>query len=160
MNKASISKKVCELIDPIALEEGLEVVDVDLTKDLGRTILRVLVDKREGPISLGDCARFSHLIEDLLEVEGVVPVIYDLEVSSPGVNRLLKKPEHFQKVLGKMVRIKTGRPLDGRANYKGILKAVNDLTLVVEVDRKDYELPFSEIEKANLEFFNWPYINH
>lgn len=148
-----VLKKIEELITPVALESALEIVDLAFTKENGRTILKVFIDKAPSGVSLKDCADFSHAIEDMIEVENIIPFVYDLEVGSPGVNRVLNKKAHFERVIGKMIRAKTTEPIDNRRNYKGILKAVNDVSFTVEIDRQNFIVPFAKLEKANLEFF-------
>lgn len=155
MSGKQVLKRVEEVILPIVSEEGFELLDLLLTGDMGRTILRVVIDKKDrrgGGITVNDCARLSHAIEDLLEVEGCIPCRYDLQVSSPGVDRPLKKREHFLSVIGHMVKIQTVVSLEGRRHYKGVLKAVLERDLLVEIDRKDYLIPFEKIGKANLAY--------
>ncbi len=149
MDRTSIEKKVERLIDPVVREEGLELLEVLLTGESGRTILRVLLDKEEGSVTLDDCTRVSHAIEDLIEVDGGIPTAYELEVSSPGIDRPLKKKRHFERVRGKTIRIKTIQPIEGRQNYKGVLTEVREDGLVMEIDRKEYVLRFDQILKAH-----------
>lgn len=145
-------KKVAELVTPIAREEGCELLDVVWAFENGRNILRLLLDKEGGIVGLTDCERVSHAVEDLIGVENIVPARYDLEVSSPGLNRPLKRKKHFEQAVGKVIRAKTKIPLDNRQNYKGVLKAVGEAELVMEIDRKEFVIPFDQIEKANLEY--------
>lgn len=151
MDRITIQNRVEALIDPIVSEEGVELLEVVLTGERGRTILRVVIDREEGGITLDDCTRVSHAIEDLIEVEGSVPVAYELEVSSPGIDRPLKKRRHFERVKGKTIRVKTIEPIEGRQNYKGILTEVNEGGIVMEIDRKEYAVRFDQILKADLE---------
>ncbi|MBI4412006.1 MAG: ribosome maturation factor RimP [Deltaproteobacteria bacterium] len=152
MDIASVTQKVADLVAPIVAEEGLELLDVVWTFENGRNVLRLVLDKEGGTVGLADCQRVSHAVEDIIEVENIVPARYDLEVSSPGINRSLKQKKHFEQVVGKVIRVKTRVPLNNRQNYKGLLKSVNETELVVEIDRKDFVIPLGQIEKANLEF--------
>lgn len=145
-------QKVAELVSPIVQEEGLELLDVVWTFENGRNVLRLILDKEGGTVGLADCQRVSHAVEDIIEVENIVPARYDLEVSSPGINRPLKKKKHFEQAMGKVIRVKTKIPLNNRQNYKGILKSVGETEFVMEIDRKDYTIPFDQLEKANLEY--------
>lgn len=145
---ASIEKAVYDLVEPIAKEEGLGLLDVQWIS--GEGVLRIYLEKEEGAVTLDDCARVSHAIEDILDVKGIVPARYHLEVSSPGVNRPLKRRPHFQKVLGQTIRLRTHKAIDGRRNYKGILKQA-DGDLVMEIDRQEVRIPMDLVEKANLE---------
>ena len=145
-------EKVRSRIEPIVREEGLELLDVVWTLDHGRQILRVLLDKEGGGVTVDDCTRVSHAIEDVIEVEELIPRKYDLEVSSPGLNRPLLKPAHFEKVVGKIIRVKTDVPLEGRQNYCGILNRISGDIFFVEIDKKEYAIPFERVDKANLEY--------
>ena len=131
MNTTGFIQKVADLVTPIVREEGLELLDVVWTFENGRNILGLILDRGGGAVGLGDCQRVSHAVEDIIEVENVVPARYDLEVSSPGVNRPLKTKMHFEKVVGRIIRVKTKVPLNNRQNYKGFLKSVNETELVV-----------------------------
>jgi ribosome maturation factor RimP len=141
------------LIRPIIAEEDCELIDVELTSEEGRRILRVYIDK-PGGVLLGDCSRVSHAIEDVLEVEGAVPGRYDLEVSSPGLNRPLRSREHFEKAIGKTVKVEVADMLEGRRRFKGLLKAVvgdeAKANLTITIDAQDFIVPLSLVQKASL----------
>jgi len=145
-----LEQSVANVVSPIVGEEGLVVYDIYWTKDLGRRILRVLLEKKEGNVSLDDCSRVSHSIEDIIEVKGLINSPYDLEVSSPGLDRPLRSKEHFRKVVGQTIKLKTKIPLEGRQNYKGLLKKMDENILTMEIDQKDYELLFESVAKAHL----------
>ncbi len=142
-------KKIIELIAPVVAEDGCELVDAVITFESGRKTLRLYIDKPGGVI-VADCSRVSHSVEDLLEVEEAVAGRYDLEVSSPGLNRPLRTREHFEKAVGQLVEIATREKLDGRGRFKGELKLVNDAEVVVNVDNQDFNVPLEKISKANL----------
>lgn len=142
-------ERVIKLIEPIVLEESCELVDVDLTSDFGQRVLRVYIDK-EGGVELGDCSKVSHAIEDLLEVEEAITGAYNLEVSSPGLNRPLRLLSHFQSVVGKVVNVVTKEKLNGRKNYKGVLTTVDDGNLMINIDKVDFTVPLDQVAKARL----------
>lgn len=147
-------KRVRSLVEPVLDPLGYELVDARFVSEYGRRILRLFVD-REGGVSVGDCERISRELETLLEVEGVLGDRSVLEVSSPGLNRPLTKEAHFLKYVGKMASIATVRPPEeygDRRNYKGLIVSVEDGRVVVEVDRQEYRIPLSLIEKAHLVF--------
>lgn len=144
--------EVVKIIEPIISEEELKLYDIAWTFDQGRKILRIMVEGEEKQVTIDDCARLSHSIEDVIEVKGLIPERYDLEVSSPGLRRPLKKEEHFKRVLGKIIRVKTKTPIDGRRNYKGVLKRIEGSQFVVEVDQNEFVIPFDFVDKANLEY--------
>lgn len=143
-----ITKRVFELIDPIVTEEGCELLDVEIAFDSGQRVLRVYIDK-EGGVQLDDCSRVSGAIEDVIEVEGIVAGQYNLEVSSPGIDRPLVKPSHFERVIGRVVQIQTVEKINGRANYKGVLKQVDAAKVLVEIDQQEFQLPLDKIRKAH-----------
>lgn len=138
------------LITPVIAEEGLILWDVAWHAEDGRKILRVMVERAESAVSLGDCSRVSHAIEDLLEVRGQIAVSYHLEVSSPGLDRPLRKPGHFAKVVGKKITLRTRDPLEGRRNFKGFLKEVGVTNLKIQVDQLEFSIPLDQIQRAQL----------
>lgn len=143
------TKRVYELIDPIVTEEGCDLLDVELATEFSQRILRVYIGK-EGGVGIEDCSRVSQAIEDVIEVEGIVTGRYNLEVSSPGVNRPLTKEKHFLDAVGRKVKIQTIDKIDGRQNYKGILKDAAAGRLTVEIDNQEFSLPMQAIRKASL----------
>lgn len=150
--EGNVIESVAKIIEPIVLEEGFKLYDIAWTLDRGRKILRVMVEGEGREVTIDDCARLSHSIEDVIEVKGLIPERYDLEVSSPGLRRPLKKEEHFRRVLGKVIRVKTKTPIGGRKNYKGELKKIEGGQFVVEVDQSEFVIPFDLVDKANLEY--------
>jgi ribosome maturation factor RimP len=139
------------LVEPVLGPLGFELLDARFLTEHGRRILRLFVDK-EGGVSLGDCERISRELETMLEVEGVLGERSVLEVSSPGLDRPLTKPEHFQKYAGKMAAVTTAQPIDGRRNYKGLIRSVEDGQVVMEIDQQEYRVPLGLIERAHLVF--------
>ena len=110
-------------------------------------MLRIFVDK-PGGVEIDDCARVSQHLSRVLEVEGIT---YDrLEVSSPGLDRVLRKNEDFTRFAGEKARLKLRLALDGQRNFIGILRAVNDGKLELEVDGESLAFDLSNIEKARL----------
>lgn len=144
-------QKVIELTSPIVVEEGCELIDAEIISEEGRKILRLFIDKAGG-VQLGDCSRVSHAIEDLLEVEDAVSGAFNLEVSSPGLNRPLKNREHFENVLGQKINVVTKDKIEGRKRYKGILKEVVVDELIIQIDKDDFKVPLSQVAKAHLVF--------
>ena len=116
----------------------------------GRWVLRLYIDK-QGGVTVGDCERVSRSIEDLLAVEDAIPVSYVLEVSSPGLDRPLRRLEHFEAVLGQQVRVRTEQPIDGRSNFKGTLEAVEADVLQILIDGTAFRVPIAMIDRARLE---------
>lgn len=152
--KATVEDRARVVAEPLIALEGMELVDVEFVREPNGWILRLFIDKAGG-VGLEDCAQASHAVETALEVEDVVPQAYHLEVSSPGLNRPLRKPEHFHKAQGKKVKVKTFGPIGEppRKNFSGVLSGVQEDAVLVEVDGAgSFRIPFKDIAKANLEF--------
>ncbi len=140
-----------ELIEPIADEMGFELVDIEYLSQYGRWILRIYLDK-VGGITLDDCARASREIGAIIDVKDIFHRKYVLEVSSPGLNRPLRKEEDFINAIGKKVKIKLDTPLNGRRNFTGYLQRFSGGTLYIELEDDLVPIPLKYIKKANLEY--------
>jgi len=151
--KDEILNKVREIAAPLAAQEGLELIDVELGGPGGRQILRLFIDK-SGGVSLDDCSSISRAVSAALDVEDPIQGAYDLEVSSPGLDRPLRTPEHFQKFAGKRVRVKTFGPLpecENRKTFVGILQGYDNETIVLDVDGRIFRVPHAQVSKANVD---------
>ena len=154
MTKVDVPQKAREIAEPILAAEGLELVDVEFVNEHG-WILRLYIDKPGGGIGLDDCTRGSRAVETALDVADLIDHPYSLEVSSPGLNRPLRKPEHFQKAQGKKVKVKTYAPVGQppRKNFSGMLTGVDADAVTVDVEGAGpFRIPMREIAKAHLEF--------
>ena len=149
MGKAPVTQSVTELIEPGLLANELELVDVEFKKEGKNWILRIYID-REGGVTLVDCQKVSRLAGDLIEVEEVIEPVYTLEVSSPGLNRVLKKEKDFLKYSGKKIYVQCHAPMDGRKKFTGILTGLIDQSIHLEVDGQHYTIPLNLVAKANL----------
>ena len=144
-----VVRDVNRLIEPILNEMGFELVDIEYLSEHGRWVLRIFVDSEDG-ITLDDCARVSNEIGDLIDVNDIFEHEYVLEVSSPGLNRPLKKEKDFLKAVGKKVKVKMINPVKERRNFTGYLKAFQDGMLYIEVRNELISLPLRDVKKANL----------
>ena len=99
---------------------------------------------------MDDCAAVSHQVSGVLDVEDPISSGYTLEVSSPGVDRLLFSPEHYSPYVGEMIDVRLRLPVEGRRRYKGILLAANNETVVVVVDDQEFELPLRSVDRARV----------
>jgi ribosome maturation factor RimP len=144
-----VTKQVADLVEPILDEMGFELVDVEYLSKYGRWVLRLYIDK-EGGVTIDDCARVSGEIGDLIDVKDIIKHEYILEVSSPGLNRPLKKERDFIRATGKRVKVRMVTPVNGRRNFTGYLKNFEDGTLYVEAEGTLVALPWLEVDKANL----------
>ena len=144
-----VIKEVFALIEPILDEIEIELVDIEYLFEQGRWILRIYVDK-SGGITLDHCARVSREIGDLIEVKDIFHQGYVLEVSSPGLNRCLKKEKDFQRVVGKNIKIRMTTPFEGQRNFRGNLQSFKNGILYLGIKDDLILLPYGDVEKANL----------
>ena len=150
MGRGSVAESVEELVTPITNENHLELVDVEYKKEGKNWFLRIFIDKEEG-VTVDDCTRVSRQIEDLIEVEEVIPSSYVLEVSSPGLDRPLKKEKDFLRFKGKRAHVTTYSPIDQQKNFKGTIQDFREDILFLNIDNKRVEIPRNQIAKAKLE---------
>ena len=151
--KEDILEKVRQIAAPLCAQEGLELIEVEFGGAGGRQTLRLFIDK-PGGVSLDDCTSVSHAVSAALDVEDPIIGAYDLEVSSPGLDRPLRTPEHFQKYAGERVRVKTYAPIsetDNRKTFVGKLIGYEEGFVVVDVDGTLFRVPHAQVSKANVE---------
>ena len=153
---AGIPKKIAEhtaqiwnLVEPLCEAEGFELVHVEFQNESGGRILRLYVDK-PGGVTLNDCVDVSRQVDDLLDValDDLGP--YNLEVSSPGLDRPIGKRHDFDRFKGNTIKIKTARPVNGRKNFKGLLCGNAAGNVRLEIDGDILEIPFEDISRARL----------
>jgi len=144
--------RIWELAEPLAALEGMEIVDIELRGEgsRGAKVLRLFLDK-PGGADVESLSRLSRELSEILDQRDPIEGAYTLEVSSPGINRPLKKPEHFSRFVGKRVRVRTRETVEGRRSFLGTLQAVSEQEIALEQDGKRYEIPFSLIERSNYE---------
>ena len=142
--------RVWQLADPLVEGEGMEIVDIEFRHEgsRGGRVLRLYLDKEGGP-NVDDLSRVSRQLSELLDAEDTIDGSYTLEVSSPGINRPLKKPAHFARFVGKRIRVRTRDLIDGRRSFLGILGQVVEDSVILTQEGKHYQIPFSMIEKSN-----------
>jgi ribosome maturation factor RimP len=146
----TVVEKVWSLAEETALVLGVEVDDVELLGEGRRKLLRVTIDK-EGGVTLEDCGAFSRDFGALLDVEDPLEGAYTLEVSSPGLDRPLRRLKDFVKYKGKLVRVATKRKVDGKNFLVGRIEAVEGDRIVLVDGKKRLDIPFEDISKARLE---------
>jgi ribosome maturation factor RimP len=149
-----IAEKVRGLVEPVVTRDGFELVDVECLGVPGNRILRLYVDRPGGGISIDECAEVSYTVEGILDAEDLVDGRYSLEVSSPGLDRPLRKPADFDKYRGQKARLKTYGPFEGRRNFVGKLEGYDAQggVVVIDVDGKTFRVPHKDIAKANLDY--------
>jgi len=152
MEDGDRSARIEAVVQPVLRSYGLELVELEWHPRRPRSVLRVFVDK-PGGVAIGDCERVSREVGDLIDVEGLIEEAYDLEVSSPGLDRLLRTDREFRWAVGKRVRLWQAGGLETR----GRLADVETDRLVVERDGERVELPRGSVTKARLDAdVPWP----
>ncbi len=147
MGKAE--EKVSLLAEGLAEELAVELVDVELVKEGSQWFLRIYIDK-EGGMDLDTCEIFSRRLGEILDEDDPISQAYRLEVSSPGIERVLKKEKDFVRFSGQKVKINLFEAIDGKKQLIGLLMGIQDGKVKVEADEKVYELALAQISKANL----------
>ena len=141
---ASIEEKVESLVETTINNLGYELYDVEYAKEGKEYFLRIFIDKPEG-IDLNDCEKVNNSINDLLDEADYIKEQYFLEVSSPGIERILKKDKHLQANIGNLVEVKLFKPIEKQKVIQGILKNFNKENLIIESNEKNIE-----IERKNI----------
>jgi ribosome maturation factor RimP len=146
-----IIQRVEVLASPLVEEEGIELWGVEFRQEAGRWVLRLALD-REGGVTLDDLTRVHRQLSDLLDAHDPVPWRYTLEVSSPGINRSLLRPSHYQRYVGKRVRIRTRTAQHGRRVFVGPLQAVGgEHVVLADSDVGEVVIPWTDVMKATVE---------
>jgi ribosome maturation factor RimP len=151
MRKNPIYQLVTDLIEPTLKGRDIELVDVEYKKTGKTWSLRVFIDKNQG-VTVDDCQRLSREIEDLIAIHELIADRYVLEVSSPGLDRPLKKETDFIRNKGKQVLVKTYLPINNSKTNTGTIKDFSNNTLFLENEKKTFEISLSNIAQANLIF--------
>ena len=150
-----ITDQVAQFAEPIVLEKGCTLWDVEYVKEAGTWYLRVLLDK-DGGVDILDCEAISRKLSDLLDEVDPIEGSYTLEVGSAGAERALKRPGDFQKYLGSPVLVKLYRNLDGRKEFAGHLKAYDeatgDVTVTVGKDDRTFAKKDVALVRLRVEF--------
>lgn len=157
MAKIDVVSRVTELAEPLAASLGLELAEVEYKQEGARLVLRIFID-RDGGVTLDDCAAVSRELAEILDVEDFIQSRYSLEVSSPGLNRPLKKPSDYERFTGRLVKIRTYELLaddagNKRKTFTGeLLGLVNGVVLLKLTEGQTAGVALEKVAKANLEF--------
>lgn len=146
---AKVTDTVAALAGPIAAEQGCTLWDVEYVKEAGTWFLRVFIDK-EGGVSIDDCEAVSRPLSDALDVADPIEGSYTLEVGSAGIDRVLKKPEHFQKYLGSEVEVRLYRAREGRKEIVGLLSGYENGDVTLDVDGAPVKLEKKDVAQVRL----------
>ncbi len=149
--EGEMERTLSGIIEPIVISYGMELVDVEYRREGRGWVLRIYIDK-EGGVSLDDCVLVSHEVGPVIDVEGLFQSPYTLEVSSPGLKRILKKEKDFERFKDRSVRIRIHNAIGERKNFRGKLLGCTKGVLQIEVEGQILDIPLSNVAKANLEF--------
>jgi ribosome maturation factor RimP len=137
------------IVEPVLEQEHFELVDIEYRREKSGWVLRLYVD-REGGVTVDDCAEISGRVSDVLEVKDIIPHAYNLEVSSPGLDRPLTKEKDFIKALNKKITVKTFEPIEGRKNFKGVLRSFDGDRITLDCQDTNINIPLHQVSRARL----------
>ncbi len=153
----SVAERARQLLEPVLARDGFDLVEVEWQREGGSWMLRLYVDKATG-IGIDDCQAASRLVETILDVEDFIEPTYSLEVSSPGVERPLRKPEDFNRFAGQRAKVRAFGPIESaagqppRKQWTGTLRGFADGAVEIQVDGKVHRIPVGRVAKAHLEY--------
>jgi len=146
---SALAHELIELLEPLAADHGLELVTVEVTGGGTHRTVRVYLD-REGGIDIDAVAEANTWIADVLEPLPRLSGPYTLEVSSPGIERVLRTRNDFVRFVGSQAVVNLSKPKDGRGSYTGTLSGMDGDDIVIVVDGQEHRLPYTEVERARL----------
>lgn len=147
---AAVAKgQLIDLLEPVVTAMGFELVELELVGVGGNRTLRLYIDA-PGGVGLDDCEAVSHAVEEVLDVEDPIPERYSLEISSPGVDRPLRKPADYERFAGEKVKVKTFGPINGQKSFTGALIGLQEEQVVVETPEGRTAIPLDQVAKAHL----------
>ncbi len=149
----NIETKVEELLKPIIVKQGYDLYDVIYEKEGKDYYLRIIIDKPDG-IDINDCEKVNNAINDILDEADYIKEQYFLEVSSPGVERTLRKEKHFQSQIGNEIRVKLFKPINKQKELIGTLLEYNKEKVTIKVDEKTINIDSKDIAVTKT-IFNW-----
>jgi ribosome maturation factor RimP len=147
--ETALHDRLIAQFEPVLKEIGYELVEVEFVPGAGGGTLRIFIDHPEG-IDVEDCADASHALSDLLDANDPLPGAYSLEVSSPGLDRILRTPEHFARFVDSRVKVELKVARDGRRRYTGMLRRADGESVELEVDNFFVSIKLAEIGRARL----------
>ena len=145
----TLRERLIALIEPVLARLGYELVELEYAAGRTQAVVRLFIDMPAG-ITVDDCERVSRDVAALLDVDDPIPTAYTLEVSSPGFDRVLRTPAHFERFVGERVFVELKAPRAGRKRYTGVLQVASATGIELEVDKQKVEVRFEEIGKARL----------
>ncbi len=150
---ANIEEKVQSLLEPIVNELGYEIYDVEYAKEGKDYFLRIYIDNEKG-ISLEDCEKVTNGINNILDQADYIKEGYFLEVSSPGIERILRKDRHLKENIGKEIELKLFKPIDKQKNYYGLLVNFDEENIYIKINEIEISIERKQIAQVKLKY-NW-----
>ena len=144
----ALKQKMEEVIQPFVQELSLELVELDIKRRHKTIVVDVIADRPQGGITMDQCASLNKLIATRVEMDNLIADDYVIEVASPGLDRPLKGPKDFSRVIGRNVRFHLSQPLGDKIEYAGIIKSVEAEHVSIQTKQGDLLIPFSIIHKA------------
>lgn len=144
-----MQEKLDTLINTTVTGLGYELWGYEYRPQIESALLRVFIDAEQG-ITVDDCGRVSNQLGAALDVDDLIPLAYILEVSSPGLDRVLFIPAHYTRYLGRQIKVRTRLPVEKRRNFVGKLVDVNDEQVSVDVEGTVYAIPYDIIDRGRL----------
>jgi len=149
--KSLLLEQIEKLSTPVLQEHAAELVDLQFVHEHGQWVLRYFLDKEKG-ITLGDCATISEHLGRILDASDMIPQAYALEVSSPGINRPLRKESDYRRFIGEKVDMTLYAPLNGRRHFKGVIESAESGTVgILDSAQQRFSLPLADVAKAKLD---------
>ena len=146
MNLDNVEK----LLNPVVESLGMEIIEREFVLDQGRWVLRLYVDREGKGVTIDDCETVSRAVEPVLDVEDIIPQHYSLEVSSPGIERPLRRPKDFEKFAGSFVKLDTKEKINERHHFSGVLKGFSNNQIVLQEGEQEWLIPLELLKKAKI----------
>lgn len=150
MENNEIIEKLEKIVNPFVKEMNLSLVDIEYMQDGGYWYVRIFIENLNGDLNIEDCSKLSSKIET--EVEELIEHKFFLEVSSPGIERPLKKIEDYSRFAGQKITLHLKHKMDDKKQFKAVIKSVEDDSILFLIDKKEIKIKFNEIRKANILF--------
>lgn len=141
-------EKIEKIVLPVLKEMDLELVDIEYLQEGGYWYVRIYIEKLDGDVSLDDCAKVSMAVED--DIDKLIDKKFFLEISSPGVERPLKREKDYIRFTGSKIKVSLKHKINEKKNFEGILSKFENDTVFLMTDNEELEIPFKEVRKANL----------
>lgn len=157
MSNSQLVKNIEEIVEPILIDMGFELVDAKFVSQVGQSTLSIKIDRLGATgkicdVTLDECIEASRAMSSSLDVQGDLPGKYHLEVSTPGFNRPLKRARDFERFVGSLVELRTNVPIEGRRNFLGRLHSFVNDKINIEVDGNNFEVPLECVERAQCRY--------